>query len=203
MVDGLTINQRVFLAAYEVCLNISKSAAAANVSCTSHYGWLSKSETYRKRFVEVHEACGEVLEAEAVRRAVEGEKKLVTYKGEPVYVWVDEDGEVVEPNSKKAFKRVPLFNREKSDTLLLALLKAKKPDAYKDRSASELSGPNGGPIQSESLITAGELLKHDPSYARFIDQQSLVANAVAVCNQGEQGQMETGETSGCGQRGSD
>lgn len=35
-----------------------------------------------------------------------------------------------------------------SDTLMIFLLKARRPDKYKERRASELSGPGGGPIKT-------------------------------------------------------
>lgn len=37
--------------------------------------------------------------------------------------------------------------KDSSDTLLIFLLKARRPDKYKDRVAKELSGPGGGPVQ--------------------------------------------------------
>ena len=37
--------------------------------------------------------------------------------------------------------------KSQSDTLLIFMLKARRPDKYKDRRVSEVSGPNGGPIR--------------------------------------------------------
>lgn len=44
-----------------------------------------------------------------------------------------------------------------SDTLLIFLLKGNKPDRYKDRVASELSGPNGAPIAVDDATAADKL----------------------------------------------
>jgi len=162
-IDGLTAKQRRFLAAYRVCLSIIGAVRAANtvvrpqdrIAEGAHYAWLKHSEDYRKGFYEAHQEAAGALEAEAIRRAVEGERDLVTYQGEPVFVWVDADDSVVPPEMAErepdAFRRVALYKTSRSDALLLALLKAKLPEQYKERSAQEISGPGGGPIQTQAL----------------------------------------------------
>jgi antitoxin (DNA-binding transcriptional repressor) of toxin-antitoxin stability system len=98
-----------------------------------------------------HEDATENLEAEAIRRAMDGESKVVTYKGQPVFVWVDDDDEIVPPNrvNEKKHRQVVLKETTRSDAMLALLLKAKAPEKYKDRTATEHTGANGGPIQSE------------------------------------------------------
>jgi len=46
--------------------------------------WLDQDETYPARFREAMRVAIRTLEDEAVRRAYEGERKLVNYKGKPV-----------------------------------------------------------------------------------------------------------------------
>jgi len=76
----------------------------------------------KARFAEAWENGAEVMEAEAFRRAVTGVNK-------PVYQMGFEVGVV----------------REYSDTLLIFLLKGRKPDVYRER--TELTGRGGGPIE--------------------------------------------------------
>lgn len=162
-IDGLTAKQRRFLAAYRVCLSITGAIRAANqvvrpqdrIAPGAHYRWLDGTEDYRKAFYEAHQDAAGALEAEAIRRAVEGERDLVTYQGSPVFVWVDAEDSVVPPDlaemAPEKFRRVALYKTSRSDALLLALLKAKLPEQYKERSSQEISGPSGGPIQMQAL----------------------------------------------------
>ena len=41
---------------------------------------------------------------------------------------------------------------ESSDTLLIFLLKARRPNVYRDRVSAELTGPNGAPLQAKSGV---------------------------------------------------
>ena len=41
---------------------------------------------------------------------------------------------------------------ESSDTLLIFLLKARRPNVYRDRVSAELTGPNGTPLQAQSGV---------------------------------------------------
>ena len=81
-----------------------------------------------KRWGEALRIGYEALEAEAYRRAYEGTEEPVFYQGQEV-------------------ARV----RRPSDVLMMFLLKGAMPEKYKDRSATELSGPNGRPMEAISL----------------------------------------------------
>jgi hypothetical protein len=99
---------------------------AARVSHHTVYRW-RESET----FVEVEriaqDTFADALEQEAVRRAWHGVKSTIpiTYKGETV-------GEIVKT--------------EYSDTLMVMMLKAVRPDKYRERKTTEVTGEGGGPI---------------------------------------------------------
>ncbi|MCH7474353.1 MAG: hypothetical protein IIA27_06745 [Gemmatimonadetes bacterium] len=83
----------------------------AGVGRSSHYRWLEKDPEYREAFELAKEDAADILEAEAYRRAVEGvEKPVGWYKGKP--------GGTV---------------REYSDILLIFLLKALRPEKYRER----------------------------------------------------------------------
>ena len=112
-----------FLAAYAELGNITRAAQAAGIPRTKHYTWL-KDPAYAKSFLEAEEIAIERLESEARRRAVEGTEKPVFYKGE-------ECGTI----------------REYSDTLLIFLLNAARPEKYKKLNRHEIVGANGGPVE--------------------------------------------------------
>jgi hypothetical protein len=58
--------------------------------------------------------------------------------------------DTLEDVAKKRAKR-------QSDTLLIFLLKARRPDKYKDRVSNEHHGPNGGPIQTQDVSALDDL----------------------------------------------
>ena len=105
-----------FLAAFEACGSVAKAARWAKVARTSHFEWLREDPTYRPRFVQAEMQAARGLEDEAVRRAREGVRKPVLYKGKPVFV----GGQM-------------LYETEYSDQLLITLLKANNPTRFKDR----------------------------------------------------------------------
>jgi hypothetical protein len=116
---------RAFIAAYRRTASVTRAAAAAKIDRHAHYRLLERSAAYRTMFAAAAEEAAQTLEDEAVRRAVEGVSRPVMYHGKPVLVPV---------NPKKLRgKKKPLLEHERSDTLLLALLRAKKPAEYKDR----------------------------------------------------------------------
>lgn len=117
--------QDAFLAEYAALGTITHAAKAARISPQAHYLWLDDPR-YVERWEAAQVAYVERLEREADRRAVEGTEKGVYYQGERV------DTE-----------------RQYSDTLLLALLKARRPEVYKDR--TELTGAGGGPVQVQAV----------------------------------------------------
>jgi len=119
----LKAKQKAFLAAYVLTASITKAADAGKCDRQQHYRWLKESGAYAAAFSESKDEAAQSLEDEAVRRAHEGILEPVFYKGKPAGV-------------------IRVF----SDALMLALLKAFRPDRYRDRVSAEVSGPDGGPI---------------------------------------------------------
>lgn len=115
--------QRAFLEAFKRSGNLTAAALVSQVDRTSHFRWLRNDTDYSAMFGEAREEAVTVLEDEAVRRAHEGVLKPVFYKGKASGVI-----------------------REYSDTLLIVLLKANKPEKYREAWKGEISGPGGGPI---------------------------------------------------------
>lgn len=122
--------QADFLAYFSVYASVSRAAKKSKVARSNIYLWLKNDDAFKELY---DEACKEALgslEDEAVRRAYEGVLKPVFQGGVKV-------GSI----------------REYSDTLLIVLLKARDPQKYKERVASEHSGPNGKPIAVETKHT--------------------------------------------------
>lgn len=116
-------HQARFLAAFGACASILQAARWAKINRQCHYNWLKEDPTYRARFEDATRRAARSLEDEAVRRAYEGLRKAVRYKG-----------------------KVVGYETEYSDSLLLAILKANAPDKFVERNATTISAPDGGPV---------------------------------------------------------
>lgn len=104
-------SQAAFLTAFRESCTVAQAAKTAEVGRRTHYDWLKADPSYRAQFEDLEEAVTETLEREAMRRASEGTLKPVFYQGKAC-------GEI----------------REYSDTLLIFLLKARRPETYRERS---------------------------------------------------------------------
>lgn len=120
--------------------NVSAAARAANVNRRTAYNWREESAEFAADWDEALEEATDALEAEARRRALEGVPKPVFYQG-------SECGTV----------------QEYSDTLMTLLLKAHRPDKYKERSSNEWTGAGGQPLSFPPLefVIAHETARED------------------------------------------
>ena len=91
----------------------------------THYDWLAHDDEYARRFAEADVVAIDKLEEEARRRALAGVNEPVFYQGKIV-------GHVA----------------RKSDTLLIFLLKGKRPEVYTER--HEHTGAHGQAIRVAS-----------------------------------------------------
>jgi hypothetical protein len=106
-----------------------KNAAMAEGATPEHKEWL-------QRFTDAdQDACDVVLETMHIR-AIDGVEEPIVGR-----VGKDLDG-------------VVCTVRKYSDALLVRLAQARMPEMFKDRTATELSGPNGKPIQTETKVIA-------------------------------------------------
>ncbi len=103
--------QAAFLAAFRESCTVTQAAKTAGVGRRTHYDWLKADPSYQAQFEDLEDAVTETLEREAMRRGTEGTLKPVFYQG-------------------KACGKI----REYSDTLLIFLLKARRPETYRERS---------------------------------------------------------------------
>ena len=124
VVRVLNFKQRVFLTVYAELGNVKAAAQAAKVARRSHYYWLEQPE-YAVAFASVREVAVECLEPEVRHRAVEGVEEPVIYRGKLCYQ-KDLDPETGEMRTTGKL----LTTRRYSDTLLIFLLKAERPDKY-------------------------------------------------------------------------
>lgn len=103
--------KHIFLRVLAETANLKLAVDAAGFKTTAAVNRLRKTDAdFDAAVIEAAEAASDMIEAEAVRRGVQGVKKAVYYKGEII------DYEIVY-----------------SDSLLQTLLKAAKPDKYTER----------------------------------------------------------------------
>jgi len=110
-----TKKQNTFLEKLPQYASVNRACRLAKVPRTNIYHWLKTDAAFKKKYAEANATALQTLEDEAVRRAFEGTVKPVYYQGKKI-------GTI----------------REFSDSLLLALLKAKAPHKYKTAAGDEV-----------------------------------------------------------------
>lgn len=111
--------------------HVQKAVAKSGLPSRTVYSWRDNDPDFAQRWTEARERYVDGLEAEAHRRAVAGTDKGVWHQG-------------VQVGSEKQY----------SDSILLAMLKAKRKREYGDASKIELTGADGGPVKTEETPTA-------------------------------------------------
>ena len=141
--------QRAFLTAYSMTANITQAAAAAGVSRESHYVW-KKDAAYADAFKLAEDIAGDTLEAEAVRRAVEGVEEPIVHHGRIMGLWILPDGRQlpghtgeVPPEEGASFEPIKVIKR--SDMLLKFMVEGHKSNRYSVH-RHQISGTGGGPV---------------------------------------------------------
>ena len=122
--DGFTAKQKAFLESFAVLGVVGAACQVADIHRKTHSKWLVKYPAYKEEFARAEACAVDCLETEAIRRAVEGTKEPVFFRGEQC-------GEVT----------------RYSDKLLQFLLEGGRPLKY--RRKIEMSGAGGGPVQME------------------------------------------------------
>lgn len=92
-------------------------------------------------------------------------------KDDPVFAEAFAEAEELATQSleEEALRRA----RSSSDTLLIFMLKAKRPEVYKDRVYNEHTGKDGGPIQSETKVDG---------LAGFLKDEAAMRQVRAIIN---------------------
>jgi hypothetical protein len=122
--------RKLFLEALATGASITAAARAAGVDRRTPYKWRDGVPAFDEEWVSHLEAGTDALEDEGRRRAMEGTKRPIYHGG----------------------KRVG-FVTEHSDQLMMFLLRARRPEKYRERQAIEHSGPDGGPIRFMPALT--------------------------------------------------
>src|SRR3990170_2088581 len=117
--------EAAFIEALRQTANVSRAARMAGVGRRTVYDRRKASEAFREAWDDAREEAADLLEAEARRRAVEGIEEPVHYHGE-----------------------VCGYVSRYSDTLLIFLLKAARPEKYRERYNLEHTGESGGAVEA-------------------------------------------------------
>lgn len=146
-----TKKQKAFLAAYSVCGNITQAADSSGCDRVTHYLWMKDHPGYKEAFWHAKETAIDALEKESRRRALEGCRRYKFHNGHPIMVPCPEDFPCAVPygGSPTGFA-FHYFEDEKSDALLIFLMKGHRPEMYKDRFYMEHAGAQGGPIRQQT-----------------------------------------------------
>ena len=106
--------------------NVSDACKAARICRTAVYDWRQDDDSFRDEWEEIVEAHTDALEAKVYERAFDGWLEPVFYQGDEV-------------GSTRKF----------SDSNAQFLLRARRPNIYRDNSKIELGGIGGGPLRIE------------------------------------------------------
>jgi hypothetical protein len=133
------------LAALRASANVQLSCAVAGVPRRSFYNRRDADPAFAAAVAEALEDGCDLLEAEARRRAVDGvPRKKFDRAGNPI----------IDPDTGQQY-----VEREYSDALLIVLLKAHRPERFRDTYRQEHAGPGGGAVP----ITFIEVVKTAPA----------------------------------------
>jgi hypothetical protein len=111
------IKKAAFLAAFAECGNISRASELAEVNRHQHSRWMKADQGYCDGFGRAVDKAVDTLAEEARRRAVDGLRRVKFYQGKPI----------IDPETGK-----PYFEHEYSDVLLMFMLKAMRPETFRD-----------------------------------------------------------------------
>ena len=133
--------------------NVTDACLASGVGRSTVYEHIGQAEkvanptpdavAWLARYREAKEIANDRLESECYRRGHDGWEEPVVGR-----VGKDQDGIVTTV-------------RRYSDGLLMFLLKAHRPEKFKDRVAQEVSGPGGGPVKTETRVIAVPAIPED------------------------------------------
>lgn len=120
-----SVREKKFLAALSRGVSVGGAAIEAGLSRSTVYEWRAADAAFAARWNAAVEAGTDALEDEARRRAFLGVETPVHYGGKKI-------GDI----------------RKYSDTLLMFLLRARRPETYRERITTEHVGRGGGPIET-------------------------------------------------------
>jgi hypothetical protein len=159
----LSCRQRAFLAVYAETCSILRAAAASEVSRQSHYDWMrSPNPAYREAFEELKERLADFAEGEALQRGLHGVKRPVLYLGKQVMLG---DGDSAQP----------LFETHYSDTLLIFMLKALRPEKYREHKSTKVDWDG-----DYTKLTEAQMAKMEEKALEQIEDERKMAELTAA-----------------------
>ena len=146
-----TPKQAAFISALTITGNVTRAAQSAGYDRASAYQRRESNPAFALAWDEAMELAVSALEIEARRRAAVGIDEPVYYKGQVVGT-----------------------TRKYSDTLLIFLLKAHRPEMYRDNFSIEHTGKGGKPIEVAHTVDVAALLTN-PVARKALEQLSEAA----------------------------
>lgn len=157
--ERMAIRQRAFLDAYQTYGTITAAGKHASVARSEHYRWMKDDPEYAAAFREADEAAIELLETEARRRAMAGDEYSVLYRGQAI-------------STRRRF----------SDGLLMFLLKAKRPEVYRERQVAD--GSTSAPTNNDAQARLLTQLSDDTLKRVYVDLARAVVDAPPETSRG-------------------
>nr|DAO72419.1 MAG TPA: Terminase small subunit [Caudoviricetes sp.] len=114
--------------------NVTRACEAVGISRMTAYRWREEDAEFAAEWERAKAIGLDALEDEALRRAFEGVEVPVLHRGKTVATV-----------------------RNYSDTLAIFLLKGGKPEKYRERTSTELTGAGGGPVELTDTERASKL----------------------------------------------
>jgi len=137
----------LFLRAFRESGVVRTACEAAGAQRSTIHRWRQDDPAFARAFDEGYDDAIDQLEREAIRRAFEG-------WDEPVYQGGNMVGTI----------------RKFSDTLLIFLMKGARPTKYRDNARLELTGADGGPLQT---MAVNNLDDHEKAQLRRLIDDAL------------------------------
>ena len=158
--------------------NVTAAARLVGIDRATAYRWRDADADFAQAWDDAIEEAADLIELEAHRRAVSGIDEPVIYQGDVTYVYErDTQGRIVYDTIEREDKgldgktitvtdRIPrlaldaqgkpltLSKRVYSDALMALLLKAHRPDKYRENSKIELNGSMSLSAMTEDEIRA-------------------------------------------------
>jgi hypothetical protein len=121
---------------------VSSAASLCGVALKTVYRERERNPEFAEAWKAALDVATDTMEREARRRAIEGVHEPVVYQGQLAYVAVDTKGEYCPPDAPGA-RLIPLTIKKFSDTLLIFLLKGRRPEVFGDKIDTTLHVPSG------------------------------------------------------------
>lgn len=142
---------------------VKEACKVSGINRTLAFDLRGKVPAFKKIWDEIYEESTDVLEDAAFNRAINGVDEPIYWQGDKV-------------GTKKRY----------SDSLLNTLLVGRRPDVYKTRVASELSGPDGGPVQLNHTMDLSKLTDDELAFLNRIGEK--LQPGISEIGTGQEGQ---------------